>query len=101
VEVDGAQHDPEWAGENESSWHQDLRTSVAVVIAGGNVLHFSYQMVNHDWESCLAATRAAVAADVELEARRQRDPSTPRAVTALRRGWDGKRTRSQPKTKEE
>ena len=100
VEVDGAQHDPDWTGENVSSWSQDIRTAAAVTIAGGRVLHFGYEMITHHWEMCLAATREAVAADVELEARRLRDPALPRAVAALRRGWEEGVVRPLPKTKE-
>lgn len=84
VEVDGAQHDPSWTGEGGSSHHTDIVTDVYVASKGGRVLRFDYAMLYGAWEQCLAATRRAVADDIELEARRERDPVVPRRARSGR-----------------
>ena len=85
VEVDGAQHDPRWTGEGGSSRHRDVSTDVFVAASGGTVLRFDYAMLYGHWDECLAATRKAVADDVELVSRRKRNPAVPNPVRALRR----------------
>lgn len=85
VEVDGAQHDPLWTGTGGSSRHKDVSTDVFVAATGGTVLRFDYAMLYGHWDECLAATRQAVADDVELVARRERNPAVPNPVRALRR----------------
>jgi len=83
VEIDGAQHDPLWTGEGGSSRHTDVATDVYVASRGGSVLRFDYAMLYGQWAECLAATRRAIADDVELVARRRRHPAVPNPVRAL------------------
>jgi len=89
IEVDGGQHDPEWTGEQPSSWAHDHDRDATVVIAGGQVLRFIYRQLYGDWTRCLEAIEVARANDIELTARRAIRPQKPRS---LRRALRGKRT---------
>jgi very-short-patch-repair endonuclease len=74
IEVDGAQHDPEWTGVTPSSWQSDHARDAAVAIAGGRVLRWTYLQLYRDWAVCLAALRRSCADDLELIERRLRHP---------------------------
>ena len=80
LEIDGAQHDPTWTGESESSWHRDHERDALVAAEGGTTLRFTYRQLYGNWTGCLAAIERAVADDRELVARRRRDPVVPRSA---------------------
>jgi hypothetical protein len=82
VEVDGAQHDPLWTGEGESSWDHDFTRVTVAAISGKRTLRFNYRMLNRHWDQCLAATLRMVDDDIELEERRKARPAVPRAAAA-------------------
>jgi len=85
VEIDGAQHDPDWTGDSASSWHNDLERATAMAIRGDRVLHFGYRQLYGDWAAVLAAVTRAIADDEALTARRRRHPYRPRAPQKRRR----------------
>jgi hypothetical protein len=85
VEVNGAQHDPDWTGETPSNYERDRDRAATVVLNGGHVLEFTYRQLYGDWPRCLAAIERARADDLELIARRQRHPSLPRSLNRKRR----------------
>ena len=80
VEVDGAQHDPTWTGESESSYERDHDRDAIVVAQGGTSLRYTYRQLYGNWAGCLAAIQRSIADDLELVARRARDPVVPRAA---------------------
>ncbi|HEY8913521.1 hypothetical protein [Lacisediminihabitans sp.] len=79
VEVDGAQHDPSWIGDTESSFEGDHDRDTTVAIDGGRVLRYTYRQLYRDLPRVLAAIRRTVADDLELTARRAQHPYRPRA----------------------
>jgi very-short-patch-repair endonuclease len=85
IEVDGAQHDPDWTGTGESNWQKDHERDTTVAIGGGQVLRWTYLQLYRDWHRCIAALLRACADDLELEVRRMRHPSPPRALARLAR----------------
>jgi very-short-patch-repair endonuclease len=88
VEIDGAQHDPSWTGQEHdagSSWEHDLERDAAMAIRGDRVLHFGYRQLRTAWPTILAAIDRAVADDAALAARRRRHPFRPRAQQRKRR----------------
>ncbi|MCU1598770.1 MAG: hypothetical protein JWQ47_2509, partial [Glaciihabitans sp.] len=85
VEIDGAQHDPNWTGETPSSYGPDHDRDATVVIGGGTVLRYVYRQLYSDWPRCLAAVRRAREDDLELIARREQHPSPPRSLSRKRR----------------
>lgn len=80
VEVDGAQHDPAWTGESESSYERDHDRDAIVAAQGGTSLRYTYRQLYGNWAGCLAAIERSIADDLELIARRVRDPVVPRAA---------------------
>ena len=84
IEVDGAQHDPEWTGEGESSYEPDHDRDTTMAAAGDTVLRFTYRQLYSTWPACLAAIRRCIADDLELEARRASRPP-PRALAIVHR----------------
>jgi hypothetical protein len=85
VEVDGGQHDPEWTGDSPSTFKPDHDRDTTVVIDGGTVLRYIYWQLYNDWPRCLAAIKQSQADDLELIARRRRNPSLPRSLRRKRR----------------
>lgn len=77
LEVDGAQHDPAWTGETESSFERDHDRDTTVVIDGGTVLRYVYRQLYRDWPRVLAAITRAIADDRALTAYRLRHPYRP------------------------
>jgi very-short-patch-repair endonuclease len=92
VEVDGAQHDPSWTGDTESSYESDHDRDTTVAIDGGRVLRYTYRQLYRDLPRVLAAIRRAVADDLELTARRKRHPYRASA-SGKRRGSGSNLTR--------
>ena len=84
VEVDGAQHDPAWTGDSESSYESDHDRDARLAAQHSRSLRFTYRQLYSTWPECLLAIETAVADDLELIARRLRDPSVPRALARLR-----------------
>jgi len=80
LEVDGAQHDPNWTGETESSYERDHDRDAIVAAQGGTTLRYTYRQLYGNWAGCLAAIERSIADDLELIARRARDPIVPRAA---------------------
>ncbi len=80
LEVDGAQHDPRWTGETESSYERDHDRDAVVAAQGGTTLRYTYRQLYGNWAGCLAAIGRSIADDLELVARRARDPVMPRAA---------------------
>jgi very-short-patch-repair endonuclease len=85
IEVDGAQHDPDWTGASPSSWENDHARDTTVAIAGGTVLRWTYLQLYSSWDRCVAALLTARADDLELLARRRARPGLPRGLTAALR----------------
>jgi very-short-patch-repair endonuclease len=85
VEIDGAQHDPDWLGETASSWERDHDRDTTVVIGGGTVLRYTYRQLYTDWRRVLAAIERAIADDAALAAYRARHPYRPRVRRKRRR----------------
>jgi very-short-patch-repair endonuclease len=85
VEVDGAQHDPAWAGEHPSSWEGDHDRDTIMAIEGHLVLRFTYRQLYADWPRVLAAVERAIADGDALEALRARRPFRPPARRKRRR----------------
>jgi very-short-patch-repair endonuclease len=92
IEVDGAQHDPDWTGNSPSSWENDHKRDTTVAITGGTVLRWTYGQLYGDWERCVAAVLKARADDLELLARRRGRPGLPRGLTAQLRRKRGRTT---------
>ena len=82
IEIDGAQHDPKWTGEDSggSSWQSDHARDTLVAISGGQVLRWTYLQLYTAWQHCVAALERAVADDLELIERRRRHPERPRSL---------------------
>ncbi len=85
VEIDGGQHDPDWTGDEASSWEHDLERDAAMAVRGDRVLHFGYRQLATAWPTILAAIDRAVADDAALAARRRRHPYRPRVAQRKRR----------------
>lgn len=85
VEVDGAQHDPRWTGESPSTYEPDHDRDARLAARHSRALRFTYRQLYQRWPECLLAIQTAVADDLELIARRLRDPTPPRALARLRR----------------
>lgn len=85
LEVDGAQHDPNWTGETESSYERDHDRDAIVAARGGTTLRYTYRQLYGNWAGCLAAIERSIADDLELIARRARDPILPRAARSRRK----------------
>jgi very-short-patch-repair endonuclease len=85
VEVDGAQHDPDWVGEHPSSWEGDHDRDATMAIDGHLVLRFTYRQLYADWPRVLAAVERAIADGNALEAYRARRPFRPRVLRKRRR----------------
>lgn len=99
IEVDGAQHDPEWSGEGESSYQDDHRRDAVMATQGDHVLRYTYQQLYSSWSLCLAGIERAIADDLELTARRLQQPAPPRLLARLRNERVyRKRRRSPPET---
>jgi len=84
IEVDGAQHDPSWTGETESTYEADHDRDRSMAIRGDTVLRFTYRQLYATWSECLAAVERCIADDLELIARRAAGPA-PRTLAAVRR----------------
>ncbi|TQL48613.1 hypothetical protein FB562_1710 [Homoserinimonas aerilata] len=80
VEVDGAQHDPDWTGEGPSSWAGDLDRALTVVGGNGTVIHVGYQLLHQQWGRVCAAIRVAIADDLVLAAYRRRQSARASAA---------------------
>jgi hypothetical protein len=78
VEIDGAQHDPDWTGDSPSSYDKDHDRDTTVVMQGGQVLRYVYRQLYDDWPRVLAAIKRAREDDLELIARRERQRTPPR-----------------------
>lgn len=63
VEVDGAQHDESWAGEEPSSFERDHLKDLALARRGARSIRITYAMYEQRWEECLDAIRTAIALD--------------------------------------
>ncbi len=85
VEVDGAQHDPDWVGEHPSSWEGDHDRDTTMAIGGHLVLRFTYRQLYADWPRVLAAVERAIADGDALDALRARRPFRPPALRKRRR----------------
>jgi hypothetical protein len=85
VEIDGAQHDPDWTGETPSTYGLDHDRDATVAIGGGTVLRYVYRQLYSDWARCLAAIGRARDDDLELIARREQRPAPPRSLRRKRR----------------
>ena len=85
IEVDGAQHDPSWTGETESSYEHDHDRDAILAARNGRSLRWTYRQLYSCWPQCLAALEAAVTDDLELTERRLQHPTPPRALARLRR----------------
>jgi hypothetical protein len=68
VEIDGAQHDETWAGEDPSSFERDHLKDLGLALRGARSIRITYSMFLERWDECLAAIRAAVAADESARA---------------------------------
>ena len=98
LEVDGAQHDPEWTGEEESSYQSDHNRDAIMATRGNHVLRYTYLQLYGNWPLCLAGIERAIADDLELTARRLQHPEPPRVLARLRNERVyRKRRRSTPK----
>ncbi|MGV8970518.1 MAG: hypothetical protein ACOH1J_08710 [Microbacteriaceae bacterium] len=84
VEVDGAQHDPNWTGEGESSYEKDRGRDLAMLLLGGRTIRITYRLLYGSWGDCVAAITRAVEDDAELSARRSRHPPPQRAFDTFR-----------------
>jgi len=85
IEIDGAQHDPSWSGEDESSYEKDHDRDAALAARNGRALRWTYRQLYSCWPQCLAAMEAAVLDDLELVSRRLQYPIPPRSLAPLRR----------------
>lgn len=85
IEVDGAQHDPRWTGESESSYEGDHDRDTTMASNGNTVLRFTYRQLYTEWPKCLAAVQRRIADDLELVERRSQRPSPPRSLAVVRR----------------
>jgi len=90
VEVDGAQHDPEWSGDGESSYANDTHRDIRLAVLGGTAIRITYKMLDRRrggalWAECLAGIERAVADDLELVERRSRHPVPRRFRGAVRK----------------
>lgn len=79
IEVDGAQHDPEWTGEGGSSYESDMDRDIRLAIRSSEAIRVTYRQLDRHrggvrWAECLAAIRQAIANDLEFEERRARHP---------------------------
>ncbi|MET4782143.1 DUF559 domain-containing protein [Glaciihabitans sp. UYNi722] len=74
VEIDGAQHDPGWTGESDSTYESDHDRDTTMGIDGDRVLRYTYRQIYGDWPRVLAAIRRAIADDVALAAYRRTHP---------------------------
>lgn len=79
IEVDGAQHDPEWTGDGGSSYHSDIDRDIRLAIRSSEAIRITYRQLDRHrggvrWAECLAAIRQAIANDLELVERRARHP---------------------------
>lgn len=85
VEVDGAQHDPSWIGDTESSFEGDHDRDTTVAIDGGTVLRYTYRQLYRDLPRVLAAIRRSIDDDLELATRRAQHPYRTPASRKRRR----------------
>lgn len=85
LEIDGAQHDPRWTGEGESSWSGDLDRGLTLATRGDRVLRVGYRQLYGEWPRIVAAIERAVVDDQALDARRRRHPYRERARRKRRR----------------
>ncbi|MGV8884408.1 MAG: type IV toxin-antitoxin system AbiEi family antitoxin domain-containing protein [Microbacteriaceae bacterium] len=81
LEVDGAQHDPEWTGEGESRYIPDNFRDLHMRARDAVVIRIIYPVLYGAWDECVAGIALAIARDVELRARRERHP-VPRNLSA-------------------
>ena len=86
VEVDGAQHDPAWTGEGESSFETDHVRDTRMAALGNVTMRFTYRMLYTDWSGCLDALTRAIDDDRALRAYRKRHPYRPRHPNSVRSG---------------
>ncbi len=85
VEIDGAQHDPDWIGESRSSYEGDHDRDTTVAIGGGTTLRYTYRQLYGDWARVLAAVERTIADDLALTAYRARHPFRLRVHSKRRR----------------
>ena len=66
IEIDGAQHGEDWAGEGPSSFESDHRRDTMLAEWGCRVLRWTTTQLVEDWPHCLAAVRRARADDLRF-----------------------------------
>jgi len=74
IEVDGAQHDESWAGDEPSSFERDHLKDLGLAAIGARSIRITYLLFESRWADCVAAIRAAIEGD-----RRLRDVGRTRA----------------------
>jgi hypothetical protein len=98
IEVDGAQHDETWAGDEPSSFERDHLKDLGLAAIGARSIRITYQLFESRWAECVAAIRVAIECDRRLRhgsgARARRLTQAPRKLRTLpREPRDGRATR--------
>jgi hypothetical protein len=98
IEVDGAQHDETWAGDEPSSFERDHLKDLGLAALGARSIRITYQLFETRWAECVAAIRVAMECDRRLrQGGRSRAPwltPAPRKLRTLpREPRNGRATR--------
>ena len=86
IEVDGAQHDESWAGDDPSSFERDHLKDLGLAALGARSIRITYRLFKTRWAECVAAIRVAMENDRRLRGGpgRARLPAPARAPRKLR-----------------
>ncbi len=95
IEVDGAQHDESWAGDDPSSFERDHLKDVGLAAIGARSIRITYKLFESRWADCVAAIRVAIDCDRRLRRTRQRRlaPASRKLRTLSREPRYGRATR--------